>query len=280
VWIAHCQAYGFHSFAQKIDLTQALNALNPFNSYYQPAQVLFLKAVFGGAFGRILAWPNLVTYLGLALLWHRLSKEMLWEDYRAASPLKWIIFATLVLYLLMLYLLQAIVFDVGHRYQTLLDFNRYFNMLLIPFTLFSLLLYFEEKGGALLQSSQQWLPRTITAVALIFLVSGKIERTFKYYLPKTIYPLVETVARELPSNSDWTLCLKEPPEPSYDISMPLAYFFMPHRIVVLDESTPSSTCNYVMSWPNRSIPAQAQLGVGGFHRGDMVLSPKKFFPDF
>ena len=93
----------------------------------------------------------------------------------------------------MLYLLQALVFDVGHTNPNLLDFQRYFNMLLIPFFLFSVLVFFQEKTYQAQLSWNKPLPIIIIAVALVFIITGKIERIKRYYLPNTIYPLVDSV---------------------------------------------------------------------------------------
>ncbi|MBA2652705.1 MAG: hypothetical protein H0U73_10620 [Tatlockia sp.] len=258
IWIAHCKMYGFQSFSQGVSLTRSLDALNPFNSYYHAAKILFIKAIFLESFGHVLAWPNLVSYLGLALIWHRLSKAMGFENYRVALQLRGVFLCTMGLYLIMLYLLQAIVFDLGNSQKHVLDFGRYFNMLLIPFTLFSILLYYDEKSEVQVQSFKQALPITVTSIFLIFLISGKVEKTYKYYLP-TIYPIVETLNKQLPNSPDWTLCLKEPPGLAYELAMPLVYFYMPHRVIVLNDNISEKGCDYVLTWPNEKFPAQVQL---------------------
>ena len=186
------------------------------------------------------------------MIWHRLSKDMRSENYRVASQLRGVFLGTMVLYLVMLYLLQAIVFDVGNSQKHVLDFGRYFNMLLIPFTLFSILLYFDEKSKAQVQTFKQALPITVVSIFLVFLISGKIEKTLKYYSPNTIYPLLETINKQLPTSSNWTLCLKEPPGLAYEIAMPLVYFYMPHRVLVLSDKTAKKDCDYVLTWPKRN----------------------------
>lgn len=256
IWVIHCHQYGFHSFAHAVDLPHTLSALNPFNSYYHLAQTLFLKAVLFEKFGHILSWPNVASYIALALIWHSLVKTMKEDEYRSAAQLKWVYLCTMMIYLVMLYLLQAIVFNVGHAFYRLLDFQRYFNMLLIPFTLFTVLIYFEEKRLSLHLTPKHPLAISIMAIASLFFVSGKIERSYRYYLPHLINPLVRAVSKELPKEKRWTLCLNNPPKPNYQISMPLAYFFLPNKIITLSEFPPPSDCDYVMHWPDNNNPTQ------------------------
>ena len=245
IWLTHCHHYGFNSFSQAIHLSNALSSLNPLNTYFHPAQWLFIKGVFLGQFGHVLAWPNLFSYSILLLIWHELSLEMNREHYVCALQLKWFFVAGIVIYLIMLYLLQAIVFEVGHSTNRLLDFQRYFNMLLIPFCLFSVLIYFQEKMPPQKAFWNRPLPIAIVVIALTFIISGKIERNKRYYLPNTIYPLVNMVQEKLPVNKTWTLCLDNPPQPTYQTTMPLAYFLLPNKVVMFNKA---ATCSYVMRW--------------------------------
>jgi len=264
LWVMHCQHYDFHSFARAATLPNALSSINPFNTYFHPVQWLFLKAVFLGSFGHIVAWPNIVSYALLALIWRMQARSLPQESRVCAVKLKWVFLVTAMIYLLMLYFLQALVFNVGHTQDHLLDFQRYFNMLLIPFTLFSALIYFEEKGLGYCQTKKAPLSIAITALALIFIISGKIERTQRYYLPHTIYPLIDRVKTELPRQANWTLCLQNPPPPTYEVSMPLAYFFLPHKIILSPDPTLLANCDYVMEWPeNNNI---AQINFKTIHR--------------
>ena len=245
IWLIHCHHYGFKSFSAAIHLSNALSALNPFNAYFHPAQWLFIKGIFLSQFGHVLAWPNFLSYALILLIWHRLSLQPNIENNKRASPLKWILFVGVVIYSIMLYLLQALVFDVGHTNPNLLDFQRYFNMLLIPFFLFSVLVFFQEKTYQAQLSWNKPLPIIIIAVALVFIITGKIERIKRYYLPNTIYPLVDSVQKQLPDNENWTLCLDNPPQPTYQTTMPLAYFLQPNKVRLFDANV---TCNYVITW--------------------------------
>ncbi len=261
MWVIHCQHYGFHSFARAVTLPNALDALNPLNPYFHAVQWLFLKGVFLGRFGHILAWPNVVSYALIVLIWRVLMQHLKQESHVRAVKLQWVFLATIVIYLLMLYWLQALVFAVGHTQDHLLDFQRYFNMLLIPFTLFSVLIYFEERGLPHCQARKAPLSIAIAAIAFIFIISGKVERTHRYYLPQLIYPLVDRVKTELPMQGNWNLCLQNPPSPTYEVSMPLAYFFLPHQIILSPESAMMAQCDYTMEWSENNNIAQINIKI-------------------
>ncbi len=250
LWLAHCHYYGFHSFAHAVTFDGVKSALNPFNVDFHAAQWLFLKSVLLERFGHIFI-PNILLYAGIFWLWRRLASNMQPTRYTDANRLRWVFVGTLFVYLILLYILQALVFGMGHEIDHLLDFQRYYNMLLMPFTLFSLLLLFQEKGMAYCVHIKTPLSIAIVAVALIFVVTGKIERTRRYYMPEVIYPMVAQVQNELPNHARWTLCLQNPPAPSYKIVMALSYFFMPNPVLLVSNT---SVCNYVMHWTtNKTI---------------------------
>jgi hypothetical protein len=245
IWLLHVHQYGFNSFSRAIHLPNAIAALNPFNTYFQPAQILVIKSLFLGRFGHVLEWPNIVTYAMLFYMWHKMSTDMQGERRQRAMQLRWIFVAAIICYAIMLYLLQAITFDVGHTFDHTLDFQRYFNMLLIPFFLFSLLVYTEEKIPQHQSSWQKHIPLTIMLIALTFAISGKIERTIRYNRPNEIYPLIDMVRKQLPDQEDWTLCLENPPQPAYQTTIPMAYFLLPKKVKLLDSP---GACNYLLAW--------------------------------
>ena len=245
IWLLHCHHYGFTSFSKAIHLPNALAALNPFNTYFQPAQHLVIKTLLLGRFGHVLEWPNSVTYLLLFYMWHKLSIHMKIKNRQSAIQLRWLFVTVLIIYAIMLYLLQAITFDVGHTFDHTLDFQRYYNMLLIPFFLFTVLVYAEENVPQQQSTWQKHLPITVMFIALIFAISGKIERTIRNKRPNVIYKLIEMVHQQLPENESWTLCLDNPPQPTYQTSIPMAYFLLPNKVTLVDGA---EGCNYRMVW--------------------------------
>ncbi len=154
--------------------------MNPFNAYFQPAQILVLKALTLGRFGHVLEWPNLVTYLLLFYMWHSIGAHAKGEQRQQAMQFKWVFVIAIILYAIMLYLLQAITFGVGHSFDHTLDFQRYFNMLLIPFFLFTFTSISEETNTQQAYSWQKYTTPAVIIIALIFAASGKIERTIRY----------------------------------------------------------------------------------------------------
>lgn len=255
VWVLHCRQYGFQSFAAAVHLDNALAVLNPFNPAFHGAQGLFIKKILTASSSRQLAgFPNLVIYLLMGAIWYFLSRNMDQEAYKTASRLKWIYLAGLAGYLMMLYLLQTIVFDSVHTGK-LLDFERYFNMLFFPFVIFTLLLYFQEKMKTK-QSMPPALFTGITSLALIFIISGKVERTLHYYQAGRIENLVGVIHQSIPSGNTKTICLQNPPAPAYDTLLPLAYFFMPQKIKLDDDG---NTCHYRIKWTGADLTSISRL---------------------
>lgn len=224
-WKLHVGHLGFNSFSQAITTSSALSALNPFNAYYHPVQQFFFQGIAFSAFDHIIQVPNLVFYLFIANLWHYLRKEG-----KVESKLFTVFAVFALVYLFMLYLLQAIVFDVGHSSAHLLDFQRYYNMLFLPWVVLAVFITLDTFKPRLINSTKGAI--IASAVVCVFLVAGKVERTYRFYQPVPFFAVRDTIVQrgqEL-AKKDWSVCLLNPPDPFYAMSMPLAYFLMPHRV--------------------------------------------------
>lgn len=251
IWVRHGDLLGFHSFASAINLDTALAALNPWNPSYQIAQKLFINAIFWDRFGHVLTWPNLMTYLiGLYFLWSLLKIPESRLNYKPKRIFAFL-FIFLLLYLIILYLLEAIVFQVGQGVDHLLDFPRYYHILLIPTLVLILYLYIDAQGVFKKSSTMtHHTMRIMIFVLAAWLIIGKIERNHQYFMKEWLYPMVDELHDLLPKKRNWTLCLRSPPLPDYLIRLPLQYFFLPQLIQPEEKS---KHCDYIMVWHQGNI---------------------------
>lgn len=253
LWKHHVGYYGFQSFSKGVSLHSALLALNPLNTNYQFVQYLYLKEILFSNFDHLIRAPWLLIYVIIGGLWYYLIKNYPLEKSRVNKIMRLFMMFTII-YLLMLYILQALVFQVAPGKNTrILDFQRYYNMLFLPW--FSLTIFISldiikphvSKVTSIL---------AVTA-ALVFLAGGKIERMRKFYQPYEFYKVHALITEQAShvANANWTLCLLNPPQPAYEIRMPLAWFFMPNR--VYETSSVNNThCDITIKWEgSRFIPA-------------------------
>ena len=252
LWKWHGSRYGFHGFAQGVSLPLALKALNPFNTYYQPAQWLYLKAVLFASFDHVIKIPYVALYLAMAGLWHYLIKN--WPDKTARFKKVMILYTGFMLvYLLMLYFLQAIVFGVGHNSPQILDFSRYYNMLFLPFLGMMVFISLDI-------TTPDWYldSRPAAAVALslamIMVTAGKIERTKKFYQPFNLYGVYAAINEHTSriTNKNWSICLSNPPRPEHASYMPLSFFFMPHRVIYPVNEDNKRLCDVRVTWKDEN----------------------------
>ncbi|WED42759.1 hypothetical protein [Legionella cardiaca] len=249
LWKLHVSTYGFHSFSQGISLKSAASALNPFNQYYQKVQFLYVKEIFLASFDYLIKIPYIVIYLFIGGLWCGLLKKSPIDKTRLNKTMG--VFATFaLLYLVMLYCLQAIVFAVGHENKEILGFHRYYNMLFLPWFCLIIFIALDASKTTAYASLFKPAPMIIVLLATALLVGGKIERMRKFYQPNElyqIYNLVDSAKAQL-KNKSWSVCLVNPPKPSYQITMPLSYFFMPNRIFY--PASALSNCELNLAWDN------------------------------
>ena len=252
IWKHHTSSYGFHSFSQSVSLPSALAALNPLNTNYQFVQYLYLKEILFSNFDHLLKTPWLVMYGMIAGIWYYLVKNHPADKHRVNIIMG--LFAIFsFIYLLMLYFLQAIVFGVhsGGSILRILDFQRYYNMFFLPWVGLTIFI-------ALDINTPQYRPlsRTVTAmtiiVAMIFLAGAKIERMRKFYRVPDLDNIHDLINQKIPSlhNKNWAICLSNPPQPYYDLTMPLTWFYMPNRVFDPDTIAKASNapCDINVTW--------------------------------
>ncbi|KTC84208.1 hypothetical protein [Legionella brunensis] len=253
LWKIHVTSLGFYSFAQAVNLKSAAAAFNPFNTYYHPVQVLFLKAVFFASFDYLIKTPYLVMYGLIVGLWYWLLKKS--PINRARMNKLMIIFALFIIaYLIMLYFLQAIVFDIGHTNPQILSFHRYYNMLFLPWACIIVFMALDSLKPQAFESLLSRTSLTTVSLALVILIVGKIERGKKFYDHNQLYKIYALLNKSTAqlSHNNWSVCLLNPPKPEYEVTMPLTYFFMPHRIFYPATKEQLASCDLSLEWADDS----------------------------
>ncbi|CEK09326.1 hypothetical protein [Legionella hackeliae] len=254
LWKFHVTSNHFHSFSHSVSLDSALSALNPFNTHYHVAQWLYLKEIFFARFDYLIKIPYLMLYLFIGGLWYWAVKNPLLNRARINTSM--IVFAAFaVLYLLMLYFLQAIVFAVGYENKDILGFHRYYNMLFLPWLCLLIFSVLDAVKFPALDSLSKPAGFIVVSLAAILLIGGKVERVRKFYQPHQLYQLyasIDAKAKQLGINH-WSVCLINPPTPAYQVSMPLSYFFMPNRILYPVDQKELASCNLKLEWTNEKL---------------------------
>jgi hypothetical protein len=248
IWQEHVAAHHFPSFSQDISLTSIRAAFNPFNGYFHQAQVLYLKAVFLSSFDYLLRVPYFLLYLLLGWLWFNRQKAQADQARVNQFMIAFAVFA--IIYLCSLYCLEAIVFDVGHTNPQILGFHRYYDMLFLPWLGLLVFLALDMLPTHPFNTLKNPLSITIICVASILLVAGKIERERKFYQPFNLYSLKSLISA---NTAKWTqgtrhVCLLNPPKPHYELLMPLAYFFMPTRVISPQSAEEFRSCDLSLQW--------------------------------
>jgi len=143
MWTAHCNELGFVQLNSPINFETMKGALNFFGSQeVKNGFIIFMKAVLIGPADR-LNLPYLFWYLLVGGIWYHLSKRFSFVETRRYRQLMVLLAAFLILYLIMLYFLQIILFRVGSFSDHTIGLTRYMNILFSQIVLFSSLTWFQ-----------------------------------------------------------------------------------------------------------------------------------------
>lgn len=253
-WKMHVMHMGFKSFSNAISLDNALSALNPFNEYYHHTQWLYLKSSLFAGFDRSINTPYCLIYVLMGIIVYSLVKNYPEKKKDVLKTMS--VFAGFaLLYWLMIYLLQAIVFQVGHGMPVILDFQRYFNMLFLPWLALAVFVYLDIKNPPAFANLSKAPAVALLSVVFVFLIVGTIERSHKFYNPNDLYEVRNQVEqqREVLNKTEWALCLVNPPTPTYQLGMPLTYFFMPQRVYYPATEQQLALCDVTLRWDDERL---------------------------
>lgn len=257
IWKHHTSSYGFHSFSQSVSLPLALAALNPLNTNYQFVQYLYLKEILFSNFDHLLKTPWLVMYGMIAVIWYYLVKHYPTDKNRVTMIMGLFAIYSFI-YLLMLYVLQAIVFGIKSSGSnvSILDFQRYYNMFFLPWVGLTIFVALDISKSQYRPLSRMVTSMTII-VAMIFLAGGKIERMRKFYRVPGLETIHDLVNQKIPAlhNKNWAICLSNPPQPYYYLTMPLTWFYMPNRVFDPDTiaKTSNAPCDITVTWQGDNL---------------------------
>jgi hypothetical protein len=245
LWKYHVSSLGFQSFAKAISWRPALDSLNPLNPWYHKAQILYLKAVFLSSFDHFLHIPYVLVYSLIFLLYRNLIK-ILPKKISQTRTLIIGLLLTALIYLVLLYWLQAIVFGIGHGFDRTLDFSRYYNMLFLPWLLILVFIVFYKTGYKLFNDFKNPTSLGVLVFAVMLLLGGKVERMYKHYNPNHVLEFSQRVKSKIDtlSNQHGTVCVVNPPTPEYQTILPLTYFVMPYKVIYLGSKEHNVHCDW------------------------------------
>lgn len=254
LWSYHVTTLGFQSFAKAISVQNAFSALNPFNPWYHTAEILYAKEILLSNFDLIIRLPYLAYYILIYIMYFNLLKFFP-ENKSSYRTIFGGYFIIALIYLIMLYWLQAIVFAVGHDNFKILDFQRYYNMLFVPWLLISVFISLDAIKPKIFNHLLHPASIGIVLSALIILIFGKIERTHKLYNPNHVLEVYNIILKrtEHSDNKNWSLCIINPPDPEYQTMLPLTYFLMPHRVYNITPDMQKNYCAYTLNLKHRNV---------------------------
>ncbi len=254
LWKYHVQTAGFKSFSNGISITNAIQALNPFNEQYHLAQLLFLKEALLANFDHVLKIPYIVIYVLMAGIYYFILQKFP-ENKNSAQLFMRVFSLFAVIYLVMLYLLQTIVFQAGHHTNPILDFSRYYNMLFLPWFSMLILITLDKLDPKWLYQSRN-SAIVCVFISSIFFITGKVERSFKFYDNPQFGEIISQIEgilltyKSAKASEHLKICLQNPLKLSYQVGMPLSYFLMPDRVYYPVRKEDGVFCDLIVRWTN------------------------------
>ncbi len=228
LWAWHCLEMGFTAFNNAMTLDNILAALNIFSDEtIQKGFLIYVKAVFLGPADRF-NLPYLFWYVLLVFIGIRLFRGMSPEENSRFGLLAKMMTIAFILYLVMIYFFQVIVFRVGANYDHTVGLTRYLNILFAQIIIFTFLfsvgrLWFKKpvSGKALLIG--------VIGVTLIFGIS-RIEKTIR---PDNADIQAESLAQKIVLNTDRNrqnrICVI-PGNKDQFLGIKLLYHLLPDRV--------------------------------------------------
>ena len=140
----------------------------------------------------------------------------------------------LFVYLVMLYLLEAIIFRIGSENMHILGFPRYFNILFIPFAGFILCASLYSISREANKDGRTFM-LVITIIAVLTLVCGYIKMYHKlHFIPQQqLAKRVKQYMVEPAKPVNLIICVTNFPGFPYQTWMPLQYYFLPRKVKYL-----------------------------------------------
>ena len=193
MWQLHFKHAGFSLFAQGLNLHQIARAMLPFSKDFAATQWAMLKGILFGHFDKTIKIPYVVLYVLLGVLWVKhFSKSQRDSSLQRQSIIIRCCAVGLMVYLLAIYLLQALTFHAGVNYHHLLSFSRYYNALFLPALLFCVVCAYDysirlSATGHSYVLGRKSLTYSLLFLAPLLLLGGSVQakhRFAKWTLPE------------------------------------------------------------------------------------------------
>ncbi len=227
-WAEHCQIMGFGKFNSAVNMDSIRQSFHIFsNQDIQKGFLIFLKDIFIGPADR-LNIPYAFWYLSIIFIWFKILGKQ--NDYNKSRfiLLGRILSVAFIIYLVMIYFLQIIVFKIGINGEHTIGLTRYLNIFFSQIVFFLSLLYIEQ----LLLSRQVSNKVSFSFILVVILVLGfsRIETTLRLEdHHKTAGLIAQKIENNIDKEQKQLICIV-PGSNDNHLWIKLLYHLFPNRI--------------------------------------------------
>jgi len=227
-WAVHLQTTGFLKFNTAVNMESIKLSFHIFSDEnIQKGFLIFIKGILIGPADR-LNLPYIFWYLAVVFFWIKIFAKLSADNKSRYARLLKIISVSFMIYLIMMYFLQIIIFRVGAGYDHTIGLTRYMNIFFSQVVFFTALLYvdysfFQKKV------SDKMVYSFIIAVILVLGLS-RIETSLHR---ESHYKEAELIAKKVEMNIDNTkenlICIV-PGTDDKHLGIKLLYHLLPNRV--------------------------------------------------
>ncbi|MCF6249493.1 MAG: hypothetical protein L3J69_19385, partial [Desulfobacula sp.] len=194
IWQSHCETMGFSKFSGQINMSTISASLNIFaNDQSRRGFFIFLKGLFLGEADR-LNLPYFLWFGVIAFLWVKILKARKFCGKERIILLFRALFAAFLVYVVMNYFMQLIVFKIGESYQHTVGLERYLNILFTPVLLFFVAYYLDSNF-----SKKTISIRTVLGFCVVFFLVAGVSRVETTLRREEHFLKAEQIARQIES---------------------------------------------------------------------------------
>ncbi len=228
LWQSHCQAMGFVNFSGAINPASIKASLDIFgNEAARKGFYIFIKGLFFGEADR-LNMPYILWFAAAGFLWYK--NILLVQTARAHHMRRLfnILFAAFILWVVMNYFMQLIVFRIGVSYPHTVGLERYLNIYFAPVLLFLLACYLKQ--GPLKKRVPNKALASILIVFFLITTLSRIETSLRRE-PHFIeaQALAEKIEKAIAPGGQQKIAVI-PGKNDNELWIQLLYYLLPHDI--------------------------------------------------
>lgn len=227
VWTGHCAAMGFLKFNSAINMESVQHSFQIFSDKdIRAGFLIFIKDIIIGPADR-LNLPYLFWYLMIVFLWFKMFKKKSHEFKTRYLRLLTILSLMFIIYLLSIYFLQIIIFQVGRSFHQTIGLTRYVNIFFAQVVFFTILLYIDSSYFQKKLTSKVMYSFVITVILVLGLsrVETTLHREDHYYEAEQI---AKKVALHIPEGEN-RICIV-PGTNDYHLWIKFLYYLLPNQI--------------------------------------------------